>query len=276
MTASTTPPAHIADLQHLITRDPGRPRVTWYGDDSERVELSGAVLHNWVSKTVNLLVEEFDAAPGSRVLLDLPTHWRAIVWALATWRTGATLVVLPETAATDGVGQEGGATRTAPEDNGATGHGLPQGMGPVDVVVTSRPAFWEGHDAPLVAVPLPALARRFDGTLPAGAIDAGSAVMTYGDQIGWVEEVDLDAVAIAPDVAHRDLTGWALEAAPRPSLSGPRVHVDDEPLLTSLRRTLQALALDGSVVVTSPSVTSALASDPERAARLRESERVTG
>ncbi|MEK8228049.1 hypothetical protein NKG05_21105 [Oerskovia sp. M15] len=44
------------------------------------MELSGAVLHNWINKTVNLLVEEFDAAPGTRVLLDLPSHWRAIVW----------------------------------------------------------------------------------------------------------------------------------------------------------------------------------------------------
>ena len=59
-----------------LTADPGRPRLTWYGDDGERVELSGHVLDNWVTKTANLLVEEYQAGPLTRVLLDLPVHWR--------------------------------------------------------------------------------------------------------------------------------------------------------------------------------------------------------
>lgn len=255
MAASSTPPMHIADLQRLITRDPGRPRLTWYGEDGERVELSGAVLHNWVNKTVNLLVEEFDAAPGTRVLLDLPPHWRSIVWALATWRTGATLVLAQPSPSGDAVRQE--------EARG------------IDVVVTSRPASWAGTRAQLVAVPLPALARRFDGDLPAGAIDAGSAVMTYGDQIGWVEEADPYAVAIEPDVSHDGLVAWALAGAPVPSASAPRTLVGEEHALPLLRRTLGALALDGSVVVTSSTTTDALVNDPARLARLRETERIT-
>src|SRR5688572_18938796 len=90
-------PSHVADLLRLITRDPGRPRLTWYGDDGERVELSGAVLENWVNKTTNLLVEEFDAEPGTRVVIDLPVHWRTVVWALAVWRVGATAVLVEST-----------------------------------------------------------------------------------------------------------------------------------------------------------------------------------
>ncbi|KZM33921.1 TIGR03089 family protein [Oerskovia enterophila] len=264
MALSPAPVAHVADLQRLIIRDPGRPRVTWYGDDGERVELSGAVLHNWINKTVNLLVEEFDAAPGTRVLLDLPPHWRAIVWGLAAWRTGATLVLLPDTAASGVVEQEEGAGVPA----------LPELARDVDVVVTSRPAAWTGTRAPVVAVPLPALARRFDGDLPAGAIDAGSAVMTYGDQIGWVEEVDPEAVALEPGaVSHSDLVTWATrlgdDVAP-----GARVLVQEGAASRLLRRTMQVLAVDGSVVVLSPALATVLDQDPERLSRLRTSERV--
>ncbi len=40
------------------------PRLTWYGPDAERVELSGRVLDNWVAKTSNLFQDELDAEPG--------------------------------------------------------------------------------------------------------------------------------------------------------------------------------------------------------------------
>ncbi|MFF3063291.1 TIGR03089 family protein [Oerskovia sp. NPDC057915] len=268
MAASTPPPMHIADLQRLITRDPGRPRLTWYGDDGERVELSGAVLHNWVNKTVNLLVEEFDAGPGTRVLLDLPPHWRTVVWALATWRTGATLVLPPAAEGSTAVGQE----ETSGSDDADS---RTPAATDADIVVTSRPASWAGTGAQLVAVPLPALARRFDGDLPPGTIDAGSAVMTYGDQIGWVEETDPDRAAIDPEVSHAGLVAWALAGPPLPTTPAPRTLVGEEHALPLLRRTLRALALDGSVVVTSVGATAALTNDPARLERLRTTERIT-
>ena len=64
------------------------PRLTWYGPDSERVELSGRVLDNWVAKTSNLLQDELDAEPGMRLRLDLPAHWKSMIWALAAWQLG--------------------------------------------------------------------------------------------------------------------------------------------------------------------------------------------
>ena len=57
-------PTTTSDVLNLLQREPGRPRLTWYGDGPERIELSGAVLANWVAKTTNLLVEELDAAAG--------------------------------------------------------------------------------------------------------------------------------------------------------------------------------------------------------------------
>ena len=249
-------PAHVADLLHLLTRDPGRPRLTWYGDDGERVELSGAVLENWVNKTTNLLVEEFDAGPGTRVVLDLPVHWRTVVWALAVWRVGATVVLV------------------AAEDDATTGRGTAR----PDVVVTTRPDRWAGTRAELVAVSLPALARRYDGDLPAGAVDAASAVMTYGDQVGWSPEPGRGTAALetaAGIVAlHADLVLGSVP--PEGATPGARVLARGGTTLEeALRAVLGVLADDGSVVQLSCGRAHALAADAEALSRLVAAERVT-
>ncbi|WP_028050198.1 TIGR03089 family protein [Cellulomonas sp. URHD0024] len=237
------PPTTIADLLALLTREPGRPRITWYAADGDRVELSGAVLDNWVSKTTNLLVEELDVEPGTRVLLDLPTHWRTLVWQLAVWRAGG-CVVLP------------GGPRT-------------------DVVVTDSPAQHVGSHAQLVAVSLPALARRFLGDLPPGALDAAASVMTYGDVIGWAPEPAPTDPAMDPGPTHGELVAWALATQP----DGPdRVLVAAGPGRTSehdVARVLGVLARGGSVVLVDDALSKALDADPDRAARLVASERIT-
>ncbi len=61
----------------------------------ERTELSFATLHNWVSKTANLLLDSFDAGLGAEVSLAVPLHWMVPVVALGTWATGAAVRVAP-------------------------------------------------------------------------------------------------------------------------------------------------------------------------------------
>mgnify|MGYP005812273953 CR=1 FL=1 len=233
-----------------------RPVLTWYGDDDERVELSGPVLAQWVTKAANLLVEELDAGPGYRVLLDLPGHWRTVVWALATWRVGACVVVGPRAGSASGpaVPDE----RTAP--SGAA----------VDAVLTSSPSAVDGR-ATIVAVALPALARAFPAPLPDGVLD-GSAVLSYGDALGYAPPVDLAAPALVgptATVTHADLT----------PAGGPagRVLVDATagPLDALLLRVLGILAADGSVVLVGGDYAAALRADDERRARLVASERIT-
>ena len=240
-------PSDVADVLALLTRDPGRPRVTWYGID-ERIELSGAVLANWVAKVTNLLVEEFDTGPGVRVELDLPAHWRTLVWALGIWRTGACV----------------GADRT------------PGGANAAPVVVTDRPRA-HPQATHLIAVALPGLARRFDGDLPAGATDGASAVMTYGDAIGWAPEVHPDRPALESDgctVSHAGLMAWAIAGSVAPP--GARVLVPGTAgAVGLLRSVLGVLARDGSVVVLEPSVAAQVATQPARRDRLVASERVT-
>ena len=150
MTAA--PPTVARLLAQLRASDPGRPRLTWYGADGERVELSARVLENWVAKTANLLVEELDAVPGTRVHLALPAHWRSVVWGLATAAVGA----------------------------------APSGLEEAEVVVTDR------ADAPvpagglLVVVALPALAFSAGPGLPPRAVDYNAEVAGYGDDLPLV------------------------------------------------------------------------------------------
>ena len=174
--------------------DTSSPRLTWYGTDGERTELSGRVLANWVTKAANLLVEEADAEPGTTVVLDLPVHWRAVVWALASWTCGAR-VVLPS------------AEDVLDDDEGP------------DVVVTHRPGEAPGEDAAelVLAVALPALAMEWDGEeLPSGVVDAAAELMSFGDRLGYVSEPEDDDVALVGDeveATFADLRGWAGGAA---------------------------------------------------------------
>ena len=260
MTSSA--PLPLAALLRGVCADPGRPRLTWYGPSGERIELSGHVLDNWVTKTTNLLVEEFTAGPGTRVLLDLPPHWRTVVWAFAVWRAGA-CVVLPGAGRTDG---------------------------DCDVVVTDRPDRMSDTGPEIVAVALPALARRFDGVLPPGAMDAAGAVMTYGDVLTWLPEPDTSREALdvgGHEVSHQELLGWAsgtsgasappsapaAAAGPGPGRVLLEPGADDVPAV--LAGALTVYAGLGSLVLCAPEVGAELAADPVRRQRLVETERIT-
>lgn len=239
-----------------LTRDPGRPRLTWYGPDAERIELSGAVLANWMNKCANMAVEELDAGPGVRVGLDLPVHWRAVVWALGTWCTGAELTLA-----------------APPADPGA------QASGPPDVVLTHRPQEWTTSGALVAAVALPGLARRWDGApLPAGAIDSAAAVMSFGDQIGYLPPTDPGAPAVGgePGVPYAELLDWASGA---PAHHGGRtlLTVDDDgpdALQAALRACLGAWTADGSVVLCGTVQSARLREDAALLARLVAQEQV--
>jgi uncharacterized protein (TIGR03089 family) len=67
--------------------------MTFYDDATgERVELSAQTLANWVTKTVNLLIDDLEVEPGTRVSLHLPRHWLAAVWIIALDAVNADLL----------------------------------------------------------------------------------------------------------------------------------------------------------------------------------------
>lgn len=72
--------------------DPAQPFLTYYDAASgERIELSAVTTANWVAKTSNFLVDGLDADNGTRIRLDLPTHWESFVWIMSAWSVGAIL-----------------------------------------------------------------------------------------------------------------------------------------------------------------------------------------
>src|SRR5215207_1066011 len=73
-----------------VRRDGANPFLTYYDDASgERIELSAVTTANWVAKTANLLVDEYDLESGETVAIGLPPHWLGVVWALSAWSAGA-------------------------------------------------------------------------------------------------------------------------------------------------------------------------------------------
>jgi uncharacterized protein (TIGR03089 family) len=185
-------PADIpALLRALLDDDPGRPRLTWYGPDGERVEFSAKLLDNWVAKTANLLVDELDAGPGTVVAIALPPHWRAVVWLLATWSTGATVSVVSPAG-------------PVPDD--------------ADVLVAADPAVLAAAPGGVrtVAVALPALAASFGEDLPDGALDYALEVRGFGDVfVPFVAPAPGDPAFEAPGRAaltHGELTSAAARA----------------------------------------------------------------
>lgn len=78
-----------AVLEDRLRRDPGRPLVTFYDDETgERVELSVTTYANWVAKAGSLLVDELGLERGDSIRVDLPPHWLTPVFLGAAWSAG--------------------------------------------------------------------------------------------------------------------------------------------------------------------------------------------
>lgn len=227
-------------MRQLRTTNPSAPRLIWYGPGSERIELSGRVLDNWVAKTSNLLVDELDAEPGTRVDLQLPGHWKTLVWTLACWQVGAVPV------------------------DGATGTERP-----VDIVVSSsESAAADSPDQLLVLVALGALDLKWAGTLPAGAVDYAAEVRSYGDEFVDLPSYGPDQTAVEQDAGDVGMTvlfdraaacGW--------TSAGVLLVPADLPLETMLAAAVHCWTTGGTLIVTHPAV--------ELSEQLFTSERVT-
>jgi uncharacterized protein (TIGR03089 family) len=91
-----TPADLLADA---VRHRPAAPLITHYDDATgERVELSATTLANWVSKTANLLQDEFDLGRDGTAAVALPVHWQTAAVLLGVWSCGAAVL---DTAAED-------------------------------------------------------------------------------------------------------------------------------------------------------------------------------
>lgn len=150
----TDVPADLPGLLRRLQADPG-PRLTWYGPDGARVELTGRVLVTWVAKTAHLLAAEADVVPGSRVLVRLGADWRAPVFWLAARYLGAEVLH---------------QWQGAPPDVAVVGQD--EVVGEDDAAARTT--------ATLVVVPDEAVAAPLQG-LPPGCVDYGGEVSGFPD-----------------------------------------------------------------------------------------------
>lgn len=167
-------------LDHLLAGlpDPARPFLTHYDESTgERVELSGVTAANWVAKTSNFLVDDLDAAPGTRIRLGLPSHWLRFVWLLSCWAVGAAVV-----------------DRDA--DIGVSGPDL-EADEPVRVAASLRP-----------------LGARF-AEPPEGFLDLGVEVPPHGDVFAALDPPTPEALAL--DLHDRRATQAELATSIEPS-----------------------------------------------------------
>lgn len=145
-----------------------RPLVTYYDDATgERVELSGATTANWAAKAANLLRDECDVEPGTRVAVLLPAHWQTAAVLLAAWWCGAEVVAEP-----------------------AQAEWVLCDADRVDLAPAATPA------GGVVALSLDAFGKGIPG-LPAGVIDFATEVRVHGDDFTPWEPVPDDSPALA-------------------------------------------------------------------------------
>jgi uncharacterized protein (TIGR03089 family) len=151
-----------------------RPLITYYDDATgERIELSGVTTANWAAKAANLLRDECDVEPGTRVALLLPAHWQTAAVLLAAWWCGAELVADPLDA--DWVLCDGDR---------------------IDLALAAAPA------GGVLALSLDAFGKGLPG-LPAGVIDFATEVRLQGDEfVPWASIPDTAAALTGASVAE--------------------------------------------------------------------------
>ena len=224
-------PARIsvpALMSTLRTRQATSPALIWYGPGAERIELSGKVLDNWVAKTSNLLIDELDAEPGIRLWLDLPVQWKTLVWALAAWQTGCTVVL---------------------------GDAPAQAAAAPDVTVTASQDVLDSAAGTVVAVAPGALEMRWSGALPAAAVDYAAEVRSYADTYTGGDEAEEGYTALHSSLGPGlTLTYGQLAQAAAGGTAQTLLVPAETDLPAVLAAALRTWAAGGAVVLTAPEV----------------------
>jgi uncharacterized protein (TIGR03089 family) len=160
------------------------PLITYYDDATgERIELSTVTTANWAAKAANLLRDECDVEPGSRIAVLLPAHWQTAAVLLAGWWCGAEVVADPVTA-----------------------HWVLCDGERVDLALAAGPA------GGVLALSLDAFGAGLPG-LPTGVVDFATEVRLQGDEFAPWAPVPDDAPALAGSTVAEVLTGSRDRAA---------------------------------------------------------------
>lgn len=183
--------------------DASQPLVTYYDlATGERIELSTVTTANWVAKTANFLVDDLDAAAGTRIRFEVPSHWQTFVWLLAAWHSGCVVT-----------------------DAGAD-----------IVLVGPEPAPAEDNDV-RVALSFRPLATPFV-TPPAGCIDFNAEAPGQSDYFLPADPPDSTSLALAvegQEWTHSDLLEMCAPESARRLFTPQSLRADADALISALR-----------------------------------------
>lgn len=161
----------FSTLEQLFTqvRSTQTPALLWYSVPGERIELSGRVLENWVSKTANFMVDECEIEAGDSIIITMTPHWRSVVIALAALRVGAKIVFPGNKSAREAENKP------------------PQAKDAQAVFTFSVEAAEQSEAEYKVLVDRGALSSRYMGSLPDEATDYCAEVRSHGDVYSGLE-----------------------------------------------------------------------------------------
>lgn len=142
-------PTFTAFISSLARRQ--SPALLWYSAPGERIELSGRVLDNWVSKSANFLVDECELGAAQQYTLTQQVHWRSLVLLLAALRVGARLTF----------------------EGGGEGSQVHAAFSPAEIEQSAA-------EYPVLVDRGP-LSMRFMGQVPAGTTDYCAEVRSHSD-----------------------------------------------------------------------------------------------
>lgn len=179
-------------LTHLLSSDPGAPRLTVYNEtDGSRMDFSAQTLDNWAAKVGNMLKEEFDLESGDTIAVALPVGWQAVTIVLGALAAEVNYRLLSpaELAVSE---QSDIDVAFVGSDNFSAAAQAEI----VDIAVVTEDPFGRGVE-------------ETGGTLPEGAVDFGPTVRFYGDQFPYPTA---PLPALFPDAgasARLLSTGWS-------------------------------------------------------------------
>lgn len=172
-------------LNRRTAIDGASPFLTHYAD-GQRTELSARSFANWVTKTANLVVDEYALEPGDTVRLTVadahPMHWMTLIWTMAAWQAG--LTVVDEAADLEVAGPEAASASPAGPGGGmAVACSLhPLGLGLVDL-----PSGWTDFSTAALAQP--------DDWFGETAADSDLAWDVENDHLSFADLAEVDARA---------------------------------------------------------------------------------
>ncbi|MBR5949807.1 MAG: hypothetical protein IKZ87_00060 [Actinomycetaceae bacterium] len=148
-----------------------RPALTWYSSQG-RMELSGAVVANHCAKIAGFLGEEAWVDAGEQARLDLPCHWKSVLWALGAMLAGLHVEIDGDGAISDDASGDGGDEVGGKDETQAA------------VLITNHPEREEARSCAreVVALDMNPLVFGWTGEqLPDGVLDGSAGQLAHPD-----------------------------------------------------------------------------------------------